>query len=70
MGLTPIPPRSTPPTRESFHLGRAKAAYVANHLSLERFETLVEHVLKGGVLPEYLGIEDSPFEMPEMEYRH
>jgi hypothetical protein len=38
------------PTRESFHLGVARAAFLAGHISLEQFERSVAHVLSGGTL--------------------
>lgn len=42
--------RGKAPTRESFHLGIAKAAYVDGYLSVEEYERSVEHVLRGGAL--------------------
>lgn len=57
MGHTPIPrvPRpSRPPDRESFHLGRARDAYVHGEITLERFEALAAHVLAGGHLSQAL----------------
>jgi hypothetical protein len=47
MGHRP-PRQSNPPTRESFHLGMAKSAYVKGELTLAEFEIVVEHVLSGG----------------------
>ena len=49
MGYRPIPPR-TPPTRESFHLGMARSAFVKGALDVAEFEASVEHVLLGGTL--------------------
>lgn len=49
MGHQPIPP-AAPPTRESFHLGSARRAYVSGELTIEEFERSVEHVLEGGHL--------------------
>lgn len=64
MGHTP-PPRVMPaPDRESFHLGRAKAAYVAGEIDLDRLEHLVEHVLAGGHLSQALEPRDGPGRTP------
>lgn len=57
MGRTPIPrvpPPVRPPDRESFHLGRARDAYLLNEITLERFEELASCVLRGGYLTERL----------------
>jgi hypothetical protein len=40
----------TEPTAESFHLGRARQAYIDGAIDLDRFEELVEVVLVGGYL--------------------
>lgn len=53
MGHTPIV-KWPPPDRESFHLHRAKEAYVHGRVTLERFEELVACVLGGGHLSERL----------------
>jgi hypothetical protein len=48
------PPRrrkaESPPSRESFHLGMARAAFVDGSLTIEEFEASVAHVLAGGTL--------------------
>lgn len=74
MGNQPIPPRrmghrppqalGPPPDRESFHLGRARAAYVEGRIELERFELLAAHVLRGGCLTQDLQM------VSEATYRH
>lgn len=60
MGHNPIPP-ARPPDRESFHLGRARAAYIAGDITIERFEELAAHVLAGG----YLSRELEPRDLPD-----
>lgn len=58
------------PTRESFHLGMAKRAYVDGSLTLEEFKQSVEHVLRGGTLnaagriPQYVTITRTVIESP------
>lgn len=59
MGHNPIPPRRAP-DRESFHLGRARAAYIDGSISLERFDVLMRHVLDGGYLSQNLEPRDLP----------
>lgn len=59
VGHNPIPPRQ-PPTRESFHLGRARAAYIEGSIDVERFEVLAAHVLAGGYLSQDLEPRDLP----------
>lgn len=52
--MTGIGRAPTPQDRESFHLGRAKSAYVAGMIDVDRLEELVGHVLAGGWLTENL----------------
>ena len=53
------------PTRESFHLGIARAAYLLDQLTLDEFEQSVEHVLRGGTLNVY-GRIPRPDELPTL----
>ena len=39
-----VPPMPEP-TRESFHLGRARAAYVRGDIDADEFERLAHHVI-------------------------
>lgn len=50
MGHAPPRTKQPPPTRESYHLGLARRAYLEGDLDVEAFERAVEHVLLGGVL--------------------
>jgi hypothetical protein len=53
MGRTPIP-IVIAPDRESFHIGRARNAYLAGQIDVYTFEELVWHVLSGGHLSQDL----------------
>ena len=50
MGNNAIPARKHP-TRESFHLGMARNAYLAGQIDIDEFEQCVSIVLAGGHLP-------------------
>lgn len=63
VGHNPIPPRPAP-TREDFHLGRARAAYLAGDIDLDRFEELAGHVLSGGHLSQALEPRGGPGKPP------
>lgn len=62
-----VPAHGAPPSRESFHLGRAKRAYIDGLLTLEKLEGSVEHVLRGGTLHADGRIPYSQFPRPQME---
>jgi hypothetical protein len=49
MGHSP-PGQHAAPSRESFHLGIARAAYLGESLDLDEYERSVAHVLAGGSL--------------------
>jgi hypothetical protein len=55
----PMPVHSPPAangfqvSRESFHLETAKIAYLKGVLTIEEYETAVEHVLRGGTLDQF-----------------
>jgi hypothetical protein len=49
-------PTGPPPSRESFHLGMARSAFVNGRLDLEEYERSVGHVLAGGTLTQMGGI--------------
>lgn len=59
MGNNPIPP-AVKPTRESFHLGRARSAYIDGTIDLARFCECVDIVLDGGTLPQDLVKQQTP----------
>jgi hypothetical protein len=60
----PVRPAKAP-TRESFHLGIARAAYVNGALTIEEFEQSVGHVLRGGHL-NAAGRIPEPGELPSL----
>lgn len=66
MGHNPIPPAPAP-TRESFHLGMARAAYVNGDLTLDEFEQSVEFVLRGGHLTQEARIPETPVFPPSVD---
>ncbi len=69
MGNNPIPPppKRARPTRESFHLGMARSAYIEGRIEVDDYERCVEIVLAGGQLPQR--VTGSQFPRPMMEKR-
>jgi hypothetical protein len=50
MGHAPPRGSGNVPSTEDFHIGMARASFLAGRLTLGEFEASVEHVLSGGYL--------------------
>lgn len=68
MGNNPIAPVRAP-SREEFHLGRARAAFLEGRLNAEGFERRVAHILRGGYLSESLALRSSLLDRVRTERR-